>query len=218
MGINVYYNYYAPKDPRRAEEVDAVFSSWTRNKFVDKLVIIKDPHTTLPAKPFLEIPLPTQPTFKDYGEVINRVTSDEDINILTNADCFIAQEDTERLHELDKDAAYCLSRIEVKSIRPLKKYWRRNWVRRRKRSHDSQDCWIVRGRLKPGMWLDFPMGKPGCDCRFAYELQTAGYRIIDPAATIRLYHFHTSTARKYYEEPWVPPPYAFPQRMPRGKR
>jgi hypothetical protein len=215
MGINVFFNYYTPSDPARAKEIDAVFSSWAHNEFVDRLVVIKEPQTMLPEKPFLEIQSHQQPTFMDYFDAVTRISGDDDINILTNADCFIAQEDTERLRGLDKETAYCLSRIEIKSIRPLRKYWIRNWVRRRKRARDSQDCWIVRGWVKPGMWLDFPMGKPGCDCRLAYELQHAGYRIIDPAPSIRLYHFHTSTARKYYEEPWVSPPYAFPQRLPR---
>jgi hypothetical protein len=42
----------------------------------------------------------------------------------------------------------------------------------------SQDAWVWRAPLPPTLSeIDFKLGKPGCDNRFAYELRRAGLRV-----------------------------------------
>ena len=42
----------------------------------------------------------------------------------------------------------------------------------------SQDAWMWKSPLPPALSdIDFKLGKPGCDNRFAYELRTAGVRV-----------------------------------------
>ncbi|KAJ1495718.1 hypothetical protein T484DRAFT_3236711 [Baffinella frigidus] len=49
----------------------------------------------------------------------------------------------------------------------------------------SQDAWIFRAPL-PGTLqnVDFKLGKPGCDNRFAFELRVAGLRVTNPCFSI----------------------------------
>jgi hypothetical protein len=211
MGINVYLHYYVPPDRLRAEENDAVFREWAGMKNIDKLIVIRKPGITPPEKPHVEIELAQQPTLKDYRDAVKRFSQDDDISIVPNADCFIAEEDLPKLLVIPQSVVYCLLRVEVKSVRPPRRYLWRNRFIRRKHSGDSQDCWIFRGTLSPEMWLEFPLGKPGSDSRLAYEFQKAGFRILNPASSIRLYHYHRSKKRNYSEADRVPPPYAFPE-------
>jgi hypothetical protein len=212
MGVNVFLHYYVPSDRLRSDENNAVCRQWAANRHVDKLIVIRKPGVIVPARPHAEIELPEQPTLSDYRDAIERHCGNDDIAVVPNADCFIPEEDTARLGSLEPGEAYCLSRIEIKSIRPLRRYFWRNYALRRRHSCDSQDCWIFRGKLASGMWLSFPLGKPGSDNRFAYELQKAGLRIVDPWPSIRLYHYHRSKKRNYTESDRVPRPYAFPER------
>ena len=55
MGVTVFLHYYIPSDRLRAEENKAVFMEWINNRCVDRLVVIKKPEITAPAKPDVEI-------------------------------------------------------------------------------------------------------------------------------------------------------------------
>jgi len=177
------------------------------------MVVLAEPGVTPPVNPFTIFATTSRPQVKEYIEAIGMISHDEDINIITNTDCFLAEEDTTRVFALPSNAAYCLSRVEIKSIDPIRQDWWKNRYTRHKHPMDTQDCWIVRGMPSQGMALEFPLGAPGCDNRIAFELQQAGYRIINPASIIRLYHYHRDRKRSYAETERVPGPYAFPERM-----
>ena len=43
----------------------------------------------------------------------------------------------------------------------------------------TQDAWVWRAPLPSSLAeIDFKLGKPGCDDRFAYELRRAGLRVM----------------------------------------
>jgi len=77
--------------------------------------------------------------------------------------------------------------------------------------NNMQDCWVIRGQPRSGMWLDFSPGRLGCDNRLAYELQSRGYVILDPHLTVRILHYHGSAyGTQNRGGDVVPPPYAYP--------
>jgi hypothetical protein len=62
----------------------------------------------------------------------------------------------------------------------------------------SQDAWIFRAPLPTALRdIDFKLGKPGCDNRFAYELRVAGLRVTNPCFAVTVVHRHASDARNY---------------------
>lgn len=75
----------------------------------------------------------------------------------------------------------------------------------------SQDAWIFEAPLRhtEKMWLDFEMGRPGCDNRFAYELKKAGYELVNPSLLIHARHVHKSEHRTWDESQRIPRPYEF---------
>lgn len=77
----------------------------------------------------------------------------------------------------------------------------------------SQDTWVIRGEMNQDLWNNgnfaFSMGLRGCDNRLAWELNNAGYTVLNPSLSVKTYHIHCSTVRTYllHNKPVVEPPY-----------
>ena len=54
---------------------------------------------------------------------------------------------------------------------------------------------IFIGSIKHSLQADFPLGVPRCDNKLLFELQEAGYRILNPAFSIKAFHVHKKQAR-----------------------
>ena len=79
--------------------------------------------------------------------------------------------------------------------------------------HYSQDVWVFKGHIKPELKADFPLGVPRCDNRLLYELQEAGYSVLNPAFSIKSYHIHKGQRALVYSEGDnlhnIKPPYGY---------
>jgi hypothetical protein len=60
----------------------------------------------------------------------------------------------------------------------------------------SQDAWIFEPPVPP-FRADFPLGKPGCENRLAYEAQRAGLTVTNPSRSLHAWHLHNSGVRRY---------------------
>lgn len=113
-----------------------------------------------------------------------------DLCILSNSDC--APDDTMALLAAEplEGVAVCLSRYDVPKSGDAGAaiMFAENGV--------SQDAWALRfpfRRVETA--ADYPLGTPGCDNRFAWQLREAGYKVVNPARTVTLLHFHASDER-----------------------
>ncbi len=208
MAINFYYNYYVPKNPIRAVEVGSCFAVLLGDKNVAKIVMISDDRCVGDDPRVIHEAFAGRPTFGHYFGLIKKYSSADDINVIINSDCFIDPATTHRLNRIRPGEAYCLTRQDIASFVPLR-------VDRRKSEsfrHDMQDCWVIRGVPREGMWLEFSPGRRGCDNRLAHELMKVGYNILDPHITIRVLHYHHSAEINTDRDDCVPPPYAYPKK------
>jgi len=183
------------------------------NKSIDKLYLIYENGLpdSISNEKIIPIQIQSRPTFRNMFDIISIHSLSDDINIICNTDCFIDEHDTIKLNNITgQDDALCLLRREIKSVCPLKIDARSSKKNRIKHANDMQDCWIIRGKPKNEMWLDFPMGVPGCDNRLAFEMQKAGYKLLNPYSIIKVYHYHRSKIRRYSDDNRVQQPYAFP--------
>ncbi len=210
--VNVFYNYYADNNSNRKVEIDSCLKKLVENQSIDQLFVITESAETLPhsSDKTTKLLLNQRPSFQTIFSLITEKSSERDVNVVLNSDCFWEENDSEKIRAIGATEAYCLSRIEIYSAYPLKIKKRKtskNWSR----NADMQDCWIFRGKPRPSMWLDFYLGKPGCDNRIAYEFKKAGYRILNPRTEISIYHYHCTELRRYTSVERVPEPYAFPE-------
>ena len=60
----------------------------------------------------------------------------------------------------------------------------------------SQDAWIWCGEAPREVLCDFELCRPGCDKRFVYEVEQAGY-IPTALPLVKAYHHHSSPTREY---------------------
>ncbi len=205
--IRLYINYYKDKHEERSKELQEVFLRNVFSEHVGALHVLIHPDDMhmLSNFPFYGklhlVQILNRPTYRDFFDVVNSVTSDEDINVILNSDMFV-DETIAHTEKLGPDDCFALSRWEINPDGTP------NHVQVQIRN-DSQDTWCFRGKIKPIDFCDFTLGKPGCDNRIAHEIQKAGYNITNPSKTIKTWHLHNSNIRHYIHriEHCVPAPY-----------
>src|ERR1035437_1076490 len=141
---------------------------------------------------------PNRHTYNDIFEYINTKSGPDDINIIANSDIYFLDADIALMQNIKPDECYALTRYDVQADGSA------IFLNR----VDSQDCWVFKGPIK-AIKADWFLGRPGCDNRLAFELQQAGYQVLNPSLTIKSYHIHLSQVKSYNKTPMhvVPPPY-----------
>jgi len=64
------------------------------------------------------------------------------------------------------------------------------------RNIGSQDSWFMQTPFPESPQFDLNLGWIGCDNRIAYELDKAGYMVLNPSLTIKTWHIHKETFQK----------------------
>lgn len=178
--IRLFYNYYEDKHPLRKREIDMCLQRNLSNKLITTVICESA----------------SKPTYKFFFDQINKVVSNDDISIICNSDIFL--DDTIALVEnIKPKQLYALSRWDWLGNDAVVRFFDRA---------DSQDTWIVRGKVED-VFGDFTLGTRGCDNRIAYEFHKAGYAVSNPSRSIKTYHVHNSGIRNYTFADVVPEPY-----------
>jgi len=124
----------------------------------------------------------------------------DDIGVISNTDIlFTSLALTTIEFHIQPDEVYALTRWDI-TPRGHKLF----------EAAHSQDAWVFRGPPKENIGGNYPFGHPGCDNRFAHELDAAGYKVLNPSRDIHTYHLHLSGHRPgNTPENRVPGPYLF---------
>jgi len=207
--IRLITSYYIDKNKERQLEIDECLKNNIDNVYIDEILLLCESLPNIKHRK-IKIIETNRPTFKNFLFYINKNTSEDDINILANTDIFF----DDSLNDLKQFS------IEGKILCLLR--WERNKNGKSeikiKRS-DCQDSWVFKGKINTNdMWLDFHMGKLGCDNRICYEFKQAGYKLENPCFLIQSHHLHNTQIRNYKEtlvgqkehknnKDVVPPPY-----------
>ena len=177
--IRLFYNYYEDKNATRKKETDLCLNKNINNLYYDTIIVESE----------------NNPTFNFMFEKINKLVGDDDISIICNSDIFF------------DETILLASNIGAKEVYALSRWdWNENGSSKLFDRSDSQDVWIVRGKVE-NVFGDFTLGAKGCDNRISYEFNQAGYKITNPSKSIKSYHVHNSVVRNYSDIDIVPPPY-----------
>jgi hypothetical protein len=193
--ITLYTSYYRDKSSIRQQELEYCLQKNIDNAAIDKIVLLCEDQPVLKSTkivPFFE----GRPTYKRFFNLINAQASQFDISLVANSDIYF--DETLRDIRLNGKTAIALSRYDIK-----------NGEAKLHNCSGSQDTWIFQGKVLPIKYSDFNLGIPGCDNRIAWELQRAGYRLINPASAIKSYHYHPSDLHNYHDEPGVVKPHCY---------
>lgn len=179
--MRLFYNHYEETNPDRKKEIDFCLQR-NQNNPLFELVLVKSE---------------SRPSYQFFFDQINQVAGPDDISVFCNTDIFF-----------DETIALA-DNIQPRQIYALTRYdWQENGPSIFFDRADSQDVWIVRGKIE-GVRADFCLGLLGCDNRIADEFKRAGYDIFNPSRSIKTYHVHNSGIRSYSERERLRGPYLF---------
>ncbi|SOB73929.1 hypothetical protein BQ9231_00046 [Cedratvirus lausannensis] len=212
--INLFQEYYVPKDEARAQEVDFCFSHNSTLEEISSYYILvhsdeerQKISSLLTEDVFNKVILvqikDKRPTFGQLFAIIADYSDDEDVNIFSNSD-IVFDGTLSHLSKLKKEEFICLTRWNVtgaykapfpSSVLQVK-------------SFASHDTWICKGRPLQNLFsVNFTPGVLGCDISLAHHAEKAGYKTFNPCLLLKSYHIHRSNVR-YYGRDRVPGPYS----------
>lgn len=195
----LFTSFYKDKNQVRQTELETCITMNIENKLIDKIYLFLE--GDINDFPYLKnekviIADNKRPTYKMFFDLINSVVSENDISIISNTDIIFDG----TLALLDKfnfnNSCVALSRYHYFPDKTIKLH----------EEKFSQDTWIFKGAVKKIRYCDFFLGQRGCDNRIAYELNQAGYKVVNPAYSIKSIHYHVSEVRNYGNN-LIPKPY-----------
>lgn len=189
----LFTSYYKDKSEVRQQELELCIQMNILNENIDKIYIFlegnkKDFPILIHDK--IIIVETKRPTYKMFFDFINQTVSDDHISMIANTDIFF-DETINLLDEIEmKNTCVALSRWHYHKDHSIALH----------NEKFSQDVWIFKGKIKPITFCSFFLGIRGCDNRIAYEINKAGYKLINPAKTIKSFHYHLSDLHNYGNE------------------
>jgi hypothetical protein len=219
MDINLFTSFYKDKNQARFNELIYCLNKNISNNFNTIHILAEGSEDFqlcsnlyqqsikgLSNVPYLTIHnVISRPTFSDFFDIMSLDKYKDSINVLANTDIFFDNLDVikECFEKIDKNnTCLALSRWDTGENISEAIHFERP---------DTQDTWIFYGNPRISKNIDFGMGIAGCDNSLAYEIEQAGYNVINPSKSIKTYHFHNTGIRNYIENGQViyrvPPPY-----------
>ena len=190
--------YYKPENARRQRELQKCLKINTDSVLIDKIILMNEKKEVFAKSDKIqEVVIGKRLTYED---VFNKIMDipDDVIVAFANADICIDDSSWRDLWNLNlEDKFLALLRYDVPSSDNIS-----DAVLFGPRA-DSQDAWIIRAadvKQRGGSeWkdLNFNFGRMGCDNAIAYELMRQKFLVVNPAQTIKTWHFHSSDVRNY---------------------
>ncbi len=199
-------SYYPESNINRKKELLDCIKNNLDNPLISEVHIISEIELPTISSPKLQCIFTLERwTFKSLLKYANNLKTDK-IIILANTDIYFNYT-IFSAKKIKKYDVYALTRWNYEDESNLVFY----------ANFKSQDAWIFKGKLPEDIG-DYYMGLPGCDNRFAYELKSKGYKILNPSFSIQAIHLHLTNLRNYNSikdkvlgNYYYPLPYAFQQ-------
>jgi hypothetical protein len=193
--------FYTTEKKRRVRELKKCLEINTASRLIDKIILLNERVEDFVGNDKIEeIVIRKRLT---YEEVLKRIGEfpDDVIVAFANADICIDDMSWKNLWSLNLENKFlALLRYDVpdsEDIRDAKLWGPRP---------DSQDTWVVRAVdvksrgeeiLKN---MDFKFGHMGCDNAIALEMFRHKFLVVNPALSLRTWHFHSSEVRNYNDK------------------
>jgi len=203
--IHLYTTFYPELMPARLLELLESLKKNIKNSSIKSITVFNEGGdlSAFKSSKLQIIPIKQRPTYQDFKNYINANLNKDDIHIIANTDIYFDKHIGVLKHINLKDTCLALSRWDTADTIKPKLY----------NHNDSQDVWVFKGPVKQQFKANFPLGVPRCDNRLMYQLQEAGYKVLNPAFSIKAFHIHKGQRALVYTEGDnlynIKPPYGY---------
>lgn len=195
--VRLYTTLYSEKNLSRLKEYQFCLRTNLECPHLNEIcILVEGENVEIPTSAKLRVrKIVKRPTYQEYFQWINETVNSEDVSIIANTDIWFDGSIGAVKQKLGPKECYAMARWDVGSLCDR---------------NDSQDCWIFRGKIKE-VRANFQIGVVRCDNRILFELQNAGYRVLNPAFSIRAFHCHAGERAEYGETEthFIQPPYRY---------
>lgn len=187
MTINLILQYYRTLDLSRQAEINACLWHNLQNELITFVHLLTEEDFDFTKFPnhqkVIQIVIGERLTFHRAFQYANDYDPEgESIWILANADIWFDGTLSALADAVLNKVVFALTRHEVQKDGSLAMVVPEF-------AHGSQDAWIFKTQIPVDrMYASFFLGIPGCDNRIAYELVSAGFKLINPSLMIVIRH------------------------------
>ena len=201
--IRLFTSFYAESsEPRRAEILECL----RRNLSVPEIdtihLLLENVDQPVSDSRLSSRQTTKRPQYRDFFDWARELcTGNDDVSIICNSDIYFDSGVAALEDRLNLNQCAALTRWDVQPDGRCRLFNR----------NDTQDTWVFRGKIRQVV-DDYPIGVPRCDNRMLYELQQAGYDVINPSLSVRSFHLHAGSRPEYQQDNlknFVDPPYAY---------
>jgi hypothetical protein len=197
--------YYRPGSAAREREIMTCLRRNAASALIDRVILLDEKKETLPGglgDKVVERVIGARLTYKAVLEWISSAAVPNDVIVaFANADICIDDGSWRDLWSVNLDGKFlALLRYDVPASGAVEEatlFGPRA---------DSQDTWIIRAAdvkartaSAAASWsaFDIPFGKMGCDNAVALEMFRTKFLVVNPAVSLKTWHFHASGVRNY---------------------
>lgn len=189
--------YYIPTTSKRRREIQKCLERNSQSRLIDRIVLLNEKEESMPASSKIEQRIIGKRL--TYADVF-RAAAEFPLDVIVafaNADICIDDTTWKQLWDVNLENKFlALLRYDVPEtgvVDEAKLFGPRP---------DSQDTWVVRvedivKRQDIAKNLDFQFGRMGCDNAIALEMLRQKFLVINPALSLKTFHFHASGVRNY---------------------
>lgn len=190
---------YKTDKPKRRRELELTLKMNKESNRIDRIILLNEEILGLGDEKVEEICIGHRITYADVMKFIcDKQCPDDVIIAFANADIAIDDKTWRNLWSISLENVFlALLRYDVPSggdVKDATLFGPRA---------DSQDTWVVRAidvktrGINTWESCNIPFGKAGCDNAIAVEMLRRKFLLVNPAVSLKTWHFHTSGVRGY---------------------
>lgn len=199
--------YYTPAKAKRRREITKCLEENIQSPLISKIVLLNEKKEQLPvSSKIVEKVIGHRLRYKDVFEYIQKENIPDNVIVaFANADICIDNKSWKDIWNIQlEERCLALLRWDV----PPEGVQRANIFGPRA---DSQDTWILLAKdvkKRPSLLqgTDFQFGRMGCDNAIAMELLKNKFVVVNPALSLKTWHYHSSEIRGYNPQDVVEKP------------
>lgn len=196
--------YYTPSSAQRHREIKTCLERNANSSLINKIILLNEKTEDFPVG---KVPIEQRVIGRrlTYADVMHAAADFPDVIVaFANADICIDDESWRQLWNINLDGKFlAILRYDVPAS------WKTSEAKLFGPRADSQDTWVIKAsEIQKISYknMNIPFGKMGCDNAIAMEMLRQKLVVVNPALSLKTWHFHSSEVRGYVKTDVVDAP------------